>query len=121
MRGIRPSKRKNCKRGGVQQLNIERVVYLILFPLTLFEDLCIISGCILSGKCAVKPGPADIHIDSYRQTYSLHKTSECITDRGNDGDSANHITASLRYRIYFADFADRIACGYNCIGNQEYV
>ncbi len=40
---------------------------------------------------------------------------------GNDGDSANHITASLRYRIYFADFADRIACGYNCIGNQEYV
>ena len=46
------------------------------------EDLCIISGCILSGKCAVKPGPADIHIDSYRQTYSLHKTSECITDRG---------------------------------------
>ena len=85
------------------------------------EDLCIISGCILSGKCAVKPGPADIHIDSYRQTYSLHKTSECITDRGNDGDSANHITASLRYRIYFADFADRIACDYNCIGNEEYV
>ena len=64
---------------------------------------------------------ADIHIDSYRQTYSLHKTSECITDRGNDGDSANHITASLRYRIYFADFADRIACDYNCIGNEEYV
>ena len=85
------------------------------------EDLCIISGCILSGKCAVKPGPADIHIDSYRQTYSLHKTSECITDRGNDGDSANHITASLRYRIYYADFADRIACDYNCIGNEEYV
>ena len=85
------------------------------------EDLCIISGCILSGKCAVKPGPADIHIDSYRQTYSLHKTSECITDRENDGDSADHITASLRYRIYFADFADRIACDYNCIGNVEYV
>ena len=44
-----------------------------------------------------------------------------FTDRGNDGDSANHITASLRYRIYFADFADRIACDYNCIGNEEYV
>lgn len=84
-------------------------------------NLCIISGCILSGKCAVKPGPADIHIDPYRQAYSIHKTSGCITDWGSDGDSANHITASLRYHIYYADFADRIACCYNCIGNQEYV
>ena len=82
-------------------------------------NLCIISGCIFSGKCAVKPGPADIHINSHGQAYSSHKASECVNAWGSAGASADVASTSLWYPVYFTDYADRIAHSCNCIRLKE--